>query len=192
MQQVKIFKLESGAEPWDWVAWEDQQVDIGFRFRFERAPAEFRCPKLIPLGLKKMGGKSIRHDVYADIPHHQVTSVLCLSGAAFSAIGPFLSKADQVFPLKSRLGEYYAINLLRVIDCLDLGRVEAQWFQQGVSASAIWKYAFRPRTIPRRAVFSVPQFEMATLVTEPVIQAIEERNLRGYGYRELESIEPFE
>ena len=173
--QVGVYRLGSAQEPWDWVCWEDQVVEIGFRFGKERAPPNSQFPRLLPLGLS-------RRKRGADVPTHQMMTCLCVSGRVFGAIAKFLTKQDQVFPLKSDLGEYYAINVLRYVDCLDPRNCAAQWAEgeEFVNPYTIWKFAFRPGTVPRAAVFRIPEFHPDILITEPVAAAIRDSGAQGY------------
>jgi hypothetical protein len=176
---ISVFQLRGGRGRWSGVAWENQQVDLGFDFGDDRIPTGVELPHLVLLPEEDQG------EEMADIPSHQVPGVLCVSGRAFSAMARFLTPEDQVVPLKSRLGEFYAINIQRFIDCLDAPRCEAMWAEEHVRAFAIHTFAFRPRTIPREAIFRVREQSCYVLITQEVVNALAAAGLRGYTIQNL-------
>jgi hypothetical protein len=173
-QVIRVYRLEGAEEPWNWVAWEDQQINLGFSFGDDPIPAGFKFPRLVLLP------EEGRRDDTADIPSHQVPGVMCVSGRAFSALAKFLTKEDQVVPLRSSLGEYYAVNVRRFINCLDPPRCKADWAEENVSAFAIYTFTFQPQTIPSSAIFRVREQSSYILITQEVVDALAAASLRGY------------
>jgi hypothetical protein len=171
---ISVFQLRGGRTPWNGVAWENQQVDLGFEFGDDPIPPEVQLPRLVLLPGEDQS------DEMPDIPSHQVPGVLCVSGKAFGAVAKFLTRQDQVVPLRTRLGEYYAINVRRFVDCLDATRSEAVWVEEGIRAFAIHAFAFRPGTVPRSAIFRVREQSCYVLITEEVVAALDAAGVRGY------------
>jgi hypothetical protein len=181
---IGVYRFGAGPEDRDWVGWDSANVDLGLRFGRGRIPEDFEFPPLRRLELEG------RLEELGDVPVHQVASVLCVSERALNALLSFLTKEDQVFPLRSRYGRYYAINVLRYVDCLNARRSKAEWAERYERAFAIYEFAFRARTIPRAAIFRVPEAPGYILLTETVADALDAVGADGYVLYHLGDVEP--
>jgi hypothetical protein len=183
-ETVAILRFGDGDEDRDWVGWDAESVSLGLRFGEHRIPDGFEFPPLKRLWLEG------RRDELGDLPRHQHGQVLCASERALDAILPFLTGEDQVFPLPSPFGKYYAINVLRYIDSLDVGRSKAHWAVPKKRAFAVHEFVFRPQTIPTRAIFRVPQAPGYILLTDPVDAALHDAGAEGYVLLHLGDVVP--
>lgn len=181
---IAVYRFGPDPEDRDWVGWDSDNVDLDLRFGRERIPDEIQFPPLKRLCLEGTTKEP------GDVPHHQASGVLCVSDRALNALLPYLTVEDQVFPLRSKHGKYYAINVLRYIDCLIARRCQAHWAVKNEQAFAIFDFAFRPQRIPTRAVFRVPQAPSYILLTEQVADALDAVGAVGYVLYHLGEVEP--
>ncbi len=89
--------------------------------------------------------------------------------------------------LRTLIGkEYFAINCLRILDCLDLDRSQFDYFDRTRSIRYIVKYEFKPDCLDGVPIFKLPMSNsVETFVTGEFKQLVEDNNLTGLEFRKV-------
>lgn len=90
------------------------------------------------------------------------------------------------FTTTASYGEYYAINILTTLDCLDYDRSEFTYFKSTGGIRGIRKRVFKPDCIGDTPIFKLPILNrVTTYVTDEFKQLVEDNNLTGLKFRKV-------
>lgn len=90
------------------------------------------------------------------------------------------------FEEKAIHSNYYAINVLQILDCLDFERSEFTRFKSTGGIRSIVKYEFRANCIGGIPIFKLPILNsIRTFVTDEFKQLVEDNNLTGLKFRKV-------
>jgi hypothetical protein len=109
-------------------------------------------------------------------------NVPVFSRAAVSCLGSLLSPAVEVLPLSCPpgLGDYYAINVISVIDGLDERRSRIEYFSSTGRVKRIKKHEFDPDRIEGQVIFRIPQTARSEIfVNKQFVEAVSDHDLQG-------------
>jgi hypothetical protein len=98
------------------------------------------------------------------------------SPRAVEGLREFLEPNGEILPVRTPLGTYYAYNVTRVVDALDLSG-SAHEHQHRIREVA--RYAFKVAEVSRLTVFKVPQMPVEIYVTEPFVARARVLGLNG-------------
>ncbi|MBV9848803.1 MAG: hypothetical protein JO250_03860 [Armatimonadetes bacterium] len=124
-----------------------------------------------------------RHGKLGDFPKAQVGPPV-VSQRAWSVLRPLLGEDVEALPVVVPQGEYLALNILSIIDCLDYECSEVTWFPHG-SLHDITKYCLKPGLAERHSMFKIPEEMTYAIVTEEFRQAINEAGLEGLSFHNM-------
>ncbi len=81
---------------------------------------------------------------------------------------------------------YYAINVLRMLDCLDYKRSEFTYFERTGNIRKVHKFEFKLNCIGGIPIFKLPILRsIRTYVTDEFKQLVEKSNLTGLEFRKV-------
>jgi hypothetical protein len=111
---------------------------------------------------------------------------LVFSKRALDTLAPLVGSSIEALPLEldCPLGEFYVINVLELVDCLDESRAEIERFPKGGKIMAVDKYAFKPGCTDGKHIFKLAGFEMGdVLVSEEFKRLVQGRKLVGTRFK---------
>lgn len=108
------------------------------------------------------------------------------SARAIEKIGDILKANGELLPLLFDKGAYWAYNVTRVIDALDVERSEVKLFPHSQRIMHIVRYAFRLEALTEDVtIFKIPQkCRSRVYVTDRFVERVEEAGLTGFDFVE--------
>lgn len=98
---------------------------------------------------------------------------------AFKTLQPLISQNIESFQLESESDSLYAINVLKVVDCLDYEKSEIEWLPEG-NIMLIDRYVFKNDCAKGEHIFKIRQAELKdVLVSEEFKKLVESSGLEG-------------
>jgi len=166
-----------------WELYTDCNKDLGlstddpdyFRSRFigESMAAEWEPPEIEILDKRKRVRNFVSWEVSAPV----------ISERAWKALRPLIGPHLELLPLikLKRNRQYYALNVLTLVDCLDLERSDftTSGPPENPVVATVHKAAFDPARVQDVPLFKVPQYLGATFVRRPFIDAVQAAGLQG-------------
>lgn len=129
----------------------------------------------------------VESDVEAELPLGDFpflsANLPVLSKRAVTWLRPLIAPAVEFLPLRCPLplGEYYATNVILVIDALDEQRSRIDYFKATGRVKEVRRYRFRPTVVQDLAVFRIPQTARSeVLVTDAFVRAVRDGGLAGF------------
>jgi hypothetical protein len=109
-----------------------------------------------------------------------------LSEAAWRRLAPLIGASVEALPLASPDGPYYAINVLRVLDCLDRERSDIDHFPSG-GISWVDRYALRPDCVGEHPIFKLSGLELKEVfVSEAFKRVVDDSDLTGFVFTRID------
>jgi hypothetical protein len=169
---VRIYELVPEMESFDdFVLEHDDDHDVFLDgFRGEPMAAEWRR---IPMARLERAGATLGVPDFPLIPG----PVRAIGPRAAQLLDPLIVDHVELLPLETEVGEYYAINVLTILDVLDEERSEGDWFAPG-RGIVIRKWVLREGEVDLPPIFKIPQ-EHRTYITEEFVDAVREHGLTG-------------
>ena len=129
-----------------------------------------------PTGFRKNSG-------IANFPRWSSAIGLVCDTEAKEVIRELLADHVEFLPLIAvRFNDtaYHAINVLKILDCLDHERSEFTYFKSTGGIFSIRKFEFKPDCIGETPIFKLPILNsISTYVTDEFKQLVEDNNLTG-------------
>ncbi|MCY4021360.1 MAG: hypothetical protein OXG39_18275 [Chloroflexi bacterium] len=117
------------------------------------------------------------------------SSVIVCDAAAKDIIYELTKDCVEFLPLSSPTipeTEYFALNCVKVLDCLDMERSEFTRFEKTGGIRSIRRYEFKANCIDGIPVFKLPILNSArTFVTNEFKQLVEDNNLTGLEFQKV-------
>lgn len=192
---MKIYRFGGGLDHWTWVNWtnaESERLDrLGHvrgaaiaaleddaQFGRDRLAAAWKPRTIFPLVIEGEAPLSRR---LGDFPNHTSSTVLIFSRRAVDALRDLLGPDDEVLPLESELGEFYVVNVLTVLDCVDIDKCEVWRFPSSGRIGEIRRFEFFPERVTA-SIFQVIPF-IGTgkyFARDDFVQRLQDAGLEGY------------
>ncbi len=107
------------------------------------------------------------------------------SGRGVEALRDLLEPNGEILPLDCAEGVYYAFNVTRVVDALDVERSELKLFDDGEIMN-VAQYELRAQKLDAVPIFKLPQVaRMYSFVTDEFVSRTTAAGLTGFDYREI-------
>lgn len=107
------------------------------------------------------------------------------SQRAVEALADLLLAHGEILPLTCVEGAYFAYNVTRLIDALDLQRSDYHQFSSGVIFD-ISRHEFRPDRLRDAVIFKLPQMPgPGEFVTDVFVRRVEQARLQGFSLKEV-------
>ncbi|WP_139796394.1 imm11 family protein [Sporomusa malonica] len=74
---------------------------------------------------------------------------------AIAVLKDLMGDTVEVLPLRCRKGEYYAINVLDVVNCIDYEKADFERFKSSGRIMLFNKYAFKPECVKGKHIFKI-------------------------------------
>jgi hypothetical protein len=106
-------------------------------------------------------------------------NVPVFSKNAWEILQKLVEKDVQAFEITTKVGPYFVINVLAVIDCLDKKHSEFVYYPNG-SIMRVASYVFKKGTIKNHHMFLIPETTgLEVLVTEEFVNVVQDNKLAG-------------
>ncbi len=115
-------------------------------------------------------------------------SIPAFSRRAADALEPLLRGNGELLPLRSNAGEYFALNVTRVVNALNVSHSEIAYFPDG-KVLDITRYAFDAQRVPPNDIFKIPQVGTRLFVSERFAKTVEEWRLTGFLFKAVTIIQ---
>lgn len=112
------------------------------------------------------------------------------SAPAVIALRDFLEPNGELLPLDSKLGTYFAYNLITSADVLDHARSKIGWIAKPFTATTIDHYEVIPEKLHGLTIFQLPYMTGEPLVTDPFVERVKQRELKGMRFTKLWPLPP--
>ena len=104
---------------------------------------------------------------------------LVFNAHAVSVLSPLMGSAVELLPLRCEEGEFWVLNVLRVLDCLDRERTVFTYFPDG-SMKGVIKIFFHAGCLEDRHIFRLPIHNYSRIYVSQVFKdLVDEHDLRG-------------
>lgn len=74
---------------------------------------------------------------------------------AVDALKDLLENHAEILPLECKDGEFYAINVIKVLDCIDYDKSEFKTFRDGKRIMRFKKYEFKEQIVAGKHIFKI-------------------------------------
>ena len=181
---MKIYNLLHDAENFRWLEYQGNWFDFFQNInvnnpRIENFDYIIKC-------------KSIRDKKERILGDYPVFSVPAISQAAKIVLENQLDDLVQILPLETgKLGKYYILNIINVLDCLDKQKSEIQYLSpSSEKIYKIKKWKFNEVLTNENSKIFVIQNQLGEriYINEDIKILIEENNLKGFVFKEVGEI----
>ncbi|MGB8455800.1 MAG: DUF1629 domain-containing protein [Anaerocolumna sp.] len=116
-----------------------------------------------------------------------VPGIPIFSIKAIECLKEVLGKNMEILPVYIDEQEFYLLNVLEVVDCLDYDKSEIKYFSgEPKRIMKIVKYAFIEQKLNGKNIFRIKEQKRAGLfVTDKFKEAVEKSGLEGFEFREV-------
>ncbi|MGB8454765.1 MAG: DUF1629 domain-containing protein [Anaerocolumna sp.] len=105
---------------------------------------------------------------------------------AVECLKEVLGKNIEILPVYIDEQEFYLINALEVLDCLDHEKSEIKYFTGTERIMSIKKHVFIEQKLKGKNIFRIKEQEKAgPFVTDKFKEAVEKSGLEGFEFREV-------
>jgi hypothetical protein len=109
--------------------------------------------------------------------------VPAFSKRAVEVLGEMLTDNGELLPLVSTVGEYYALNVLTKIDCLDAENTRyLRPAERNAALMLVDSFAFHEEKLRGATIFRIPQQQKLKLVTSAFKERVENARLNGFNF----------
>ena len=133
----------------------------------------------LPVNVQRM--KSGKSGDFPSLANH----VPVFSIRALQVLGPLLEDSIEALPLACKGHSFYAINVLKVLDCLDKDKSEITWLPSG-GAMFIDRYVLKKDYIKGQHIFKMVEMVLRRpIVSEMFKKTVEQASLEGLIFEEI-------
>jgi hypothetical protein len=105
--------------------------------------------------------------------------VLALSARAREALLPMIGDAAELLPLQCEEGDFYLLNVLQVLDCLDRERSDITYWDDG-SIRSVRRFAFQASCLDDKHIFKLPLHNYSRIYVSQLFKdSVEQQALKG-------------
>lgn len=119
-------------------------------------------------------------------------NVPAFSIRAVQSLQELLEPHGELLPLVTDVGEYYAYNVLTVVDVLDEEKSFIHWSSTRSYASRIYRFECRNDMLEGQSIFRLPQQMSNYFVTEVFAERVRKHHLQGFDLAKVWPLGPDE
>lgn len=109
------------------------------------------------------------------------TSLPAFDSVAKSVLENCCEEAVEFLPLISSYGDFWAVNVVRVLDCIDYEKAEYKKFKHSGKIMLFTKYAFKTEIIMKENIFKIIEQPLSSFfVSDEFKRLVEKNNLTGF------------
>jgi len=133
----------------------------------------------------KIKVKTLQEVQFSDFPS-LIPGVPVFSKNALKCLGDLISESVEVLPLLHEKEEFYAINVIRVLDCVDYEKSEYKKFASSGRIMRFTKYEFYKERIINIPIFKiVDEPSKRPFVSDAFRNCVLENGLKGFEFKEV-------
>lgn len=102
---------------------------------------------------------------------------------ALEAVNDLIKDSVEILPLLCADGEFYAINVIKVLDCIDYDKAKFERFSDGKRIMMFIKYAFIESKVRGKHIFKIiDETKRNPFVSDEFRQRVIDSNLKGFKF----------
>ncbi len=180
---MKIYNLLHDAENYRWLEYQGNWFDffhniVCYNTRIENFDSVIKCKSI----------RDKKERILGDYPHFVVPVI---SQKAKELLESQISEYVQIFPLETgKLGQYYFLNILNVLDCLDREKSEIEYLPSSDMIFEIKKWEFNSILNNENSKIFIIKNQMGEriYVNEDIKTIIDHNQLKGFIFKEVGEI----
>ncbi|MFG0312567.1 MAG: imm11 family protein [Phycisphaerales bacterium] len=176
-QPIRVYRLRADAERFSWLGVE----------RSEMRPLALILEgnslrdRWVPPIVSRIVDDELPQGELGDYPF--LEGAPALSKRAVDALLDVLAESAEFLPLNCDAGEYYVMNITRVVDALDEAASELKRFESSGRVMEVMRHVFVPERLTGYAIFKIPQTPRAPVfVTEDFRRRVLAAGLAGFRF----------
>jgi hypothetical protein len=139
---------------------------------------------------RSLAVKVLRDQSHRDRPPSDFPSfggvVPVFSQHAVEALYDLLQRNGEILPLICQEGVYFAFNVTRLVDALDMNASEFKYFKSTGRIMRIVRHEFDAEKLGAESIFKIPQVpEGYVFVTDEFVRRVQEAGLVGFDFRRV-------
>ncbi len=187
---MSVYLLDVDVEKYQKLIVADEVADRRLaweKYNFEGRP--------LPAGIELPPVEPIKDDLDEGKPlgdtAHLAAGVAVFSEKAVLALGDLLRPHGQVLPLKCKEGKFYAFNVTRVLDGLDLEKSSIERFPSSGRVMQVYRYVFKTDVIGGYPIFKIKYGPNSDLlrgelfVSDEFVDRVKATGLTGFRFEKL-------
>lgn len=105
------------------------------------------------------------------------------NGKAIDVLKKYLEHTSEILPLKNSESSFYAINIIKVIDCINYEKSEFKMFKDGIRIMRFKKYSFLEDKLDGNSIFKIIDEPLGNpFVTDDFRNAVLDNGLTGFKF----------
>lgn len=137
---------------------------------------KWECPEVVRLEPEK---RLVLSDAPGFYPHIPV-----FNGKAIGILKKYLEQTSEILPLKNSENIFYAINIVKVLDCINYDKSEFKMFKDGKRIMRFKKYSFFKDSLEGSNIFKIIDEPLGNpFVTDNFRNTILENGLTGFVFK---------
>ena len=106
------------------------------------------------------------------------------NGKAIDVLKKYLDQTSEILPLKNNEDKFYAVNIVKVLDCINYDKSEFKMFKDGKRIMRFKKYSFFVEIIDDNDIFKIIDEPLGNpFVTDNFRNAVLENGLTGFNFK---------
>lgn len=170
---MKIWLLDSDVDNYENLTWKTG-IDIDYIQSFDGTS---KIENWNPIKVQRMYDREFSNTPGFS-PHIPV-----FDEKAISVLGEMLTNNAEVLPLDCEYGAFFAINVIKVIDCVDYENSKYKTFRDGKRIMRFTNYAFDKKKIEGVNIFKIKDEPLKRpFVSEEFRKRVVDNNLNGFKF----------
>lgn len=179
---MKIYNLQNEAEDYRWLEYKGNWFDFFWNLLDSKPIGEFH---------EKIECKTIRDKKERVLGDFPCFSAPAISEKAKNVLADYFGNLVEIFPLETgKLGKYYFMNIINIVDCLDEANSDIIYFDSSDRIMEIKSHSFKNFSEHNQLrIFKLKGYERGNIyVSEETKKLINDANLVGFRFIEVGEI----
>ncbi|MEL7657125.1 MAG: DUF1629 domain-containing protein, partial [Bacillota bacterium] len=179
VESVKIWKLDFELDKYDNLTLVNKlSIEEVQSFDGSSKKVYWVNPEVVRLEPEKKLPLSDAPGLYAHLP--------VFNDKAITVLNKYLEKTAEILPLKNSEDNFYAINILKVLDCIDYDKSEFKLFKDGKRIMRFKKYSFLEDKIQDCHIFKIKDEPLGSpFVTDDFRDVVKSNELTGFIFKQV-------
>lgn len=143
---MKIWILDCDVDNYENLEWEGK-LDLGLVQSFNGSQ---KVKDWKPINVKRMYDRE-----FSNTPG-LASHIPVLDDKAIAILQDLLKGNAEILPLNCKEGDFFAINVTNILDCVDYKKSEYKTFRDGKRIMRFIKYVFKPQELISQHLFKIP------------------------------------
>ena len=170
---MRIWILDCDVDNYENLTWE-QNVNIEYIQSFDGSK---KADGWVPIKVKRIYDRDFSN-VPGFSPHIPV-----FDKETIDVLYDLLLENVEILPLECKYGNFYAINVIKVIDCIDYKKSKYKTYRDGKRIMRFTKYAFYEEKVKEIDIFKISDEPLKRpLVSDEFRKRVIDNNLKGFKF----------